>query len=599
MMEEREEITVLLVEDNPGDARLIQEMFREVPEHKVALVICGSIESAVEELRRTAVDVMLLDLGLPDSQGLDSISNIRFHTNVPIVVLTGLDDDAVSRQIIQRGAQDYLIKGQVESGPLSRSVKYAVERYRMQLELEHAATELRKTEARLRTIIQKTRSGLIVVDYNGVVQFINPASEEILQCSASEMVGKRFDYAIMPGQSQEVEITHNGKFTIAEMSVVDIDWDGQPAYLASLRDITERRQAETLFKNLSQSASVGIYIIQGGLMRYVNPQICHILGLPEEELLNANPSSFVYGEDLPLFNEQAVNMLRKSDTQPYEFRVVSRNGEIRWLLETVASIQYNGKRATLGSCMDITEVKRLEKKMLEMVELTKLKDDILSTVSHELRTPLATIKGYSTMLIDYADRLTHKEKSEYLSSIDRSTDRLTQLVERLLDMSRLDAGLFKLNRTLCSLKDVVELAVKEISIKEMRHRITLQVKDELPNMMLDARRIREIIHNLVDNACKYSKNETEVQIVVQRIGTMAQVSVTDSGIGIASEELSLVFDRMYRIRQRLSEDPGGMGLGLSLCKALVEAHGGTIWMSSERGKGSICTFTLPIDPGIR
>ncbi|HEX78245.1 MAG TPA: PAS domain S-box protein [Dehalococcoidia bacterium] len=251
-------------------------------------------------------------------------------------------------------------------------------------------------------------------------------------------------------------------------------------------------------------------------------------------------------------------------------------------------------RAVADVLAGIIERKQAERKIFEYEELSRLKTNLLSTVSHELRTPLAAIKGYSTMLLDYDRRLKHDEKLEYLRSIDKAADRLTELVDHLLDMSRLQAGLLKLEKAPTNIVPLLKGAVLEAQLRAPRHRIVLKAAKRLPRVNVDARRIRQVVDNILDNATKYSEGGTEVVLRACRRGSELVISVSDQGIGIPPEDLERVFDRMYRIEQRLTPEIGGIGLGLAICKGLVEAHGGRIWMESEEGKGSTCWFTLPL-----
>ena len=137
-------------------------------------------------------------------------------------------------------------------------------------------------------------------------------------------------------------------------------------------------------------------------------------------------------------------------------------------------------------------------------------------------------------------------------------------------------------------------AAAEAQPRTPRHKIVVSIGQRLPRVTADARRIRQVLDNPIDNACKYSAERTEVTVSARRRGKKLLISVTDQGIGIPANELQRVFDRMYRIEQRLSTKAVGMGLGLAICKGLIEAHGGRIWMESEQGKGSTCFFTLPL-----
>lgn len=242
-----------------------------------------------------------------------------------------------------------------------------------------------------------------------------------------------------------------------------------------------------------------------------------------------------------------------------------------------------------------SERRQIERKMVEYKELDKLKDSLLSTVSHELRTPLAIIKGYSTMLVDYDRRLRSAEKQGYLESIDRATDRLTELVDHLLDMSRLEAGMLRLDKQPTNISRLMEETAAEANLRAPGREIVLKLTKRLPMMDIDARRIRQVMDNIIDNAIKYSEEGTRVVIQSRQMGSELQISVVDKGIGIPAKDLETVFDRMYRIEQRLTPETGGVGLGLAICRGLVEAHGGRIWVESKLERGSTFYFTLPLD----
>ena len=358
---------------------------------------------------------------------------------------------------------------------------------------------------------------------------------------------------------------------------------------------TESEQAEQWFRNLANSSLIGMYIVQDGKFRFVNRRFQKATGFSADDLLGVDSLTQVIPEDRDKVRKNAVSMLRGERQAPYEYRVVIKGGDIRWILEMVTPIQYQGKRAALGSYMDITEQKQAEQKVFEYKELDKLKSNLLSTVSHELRTPLTIIKGYSTMLLDYDRRLKDEEKQEHLITVDKATDRLTELVDHLLDLSRLEAGLLKLNKQPASISKLMKEAVVEAKLRANAHKILLKTKKGLPRVSIDARRIRQVLDNLIDNAVKYSVKETIIVIAAQRIESELLISVADQGIGIPAEELEKIFDRMYRIEQRLTPEIGGVGLGLAICKGFVEAHDGRIWVESEPEKGSTFYFSLPLE----
>jgi PAS domain S-box-containing protein len=272
-----------------------------------------------------------------------------------------------------------------------------------------------------------------------------------------------------------------------------------------------------------------------------------------------------------------------------------------WVDVSVQAIEGGGKRhgwVTLAT--DISERKQVEEKAHEveaLKELDRLRTELLSNVSHELRTPLATIKGYSTMLLDYDQKLGSDEKREYLESIDKASDRLVELIDQLVDMSRLESGLIEMEKAPASISKLVREAVVEAQVRNPQRQLVLDLPKKLPRLKIDAKRIRQVLDNLIDNAVKYSAEGTEVVVLVSVRPAKQEllVSVADQGIGIPAKELPRVFDRMYRTQQRQVTEIAGAGLGLSICRRLIEAHGGRIWMESEEGEGSICFFTLPLD----
>jgi len=393
-------------------------------------------------------------------------------------------------------------------------------------------------------------------------------------------------------------IDKSGKLKWVMETISLVDYEEERAILGYCIDITERKQAEeALFKSEAKYKEMAesitdLFFAMDDKLRYTywNKASEIITGIPSEDALGKHLHD-IFPRSKASKQAERVYIKALKTKKPQQFVNPFRlNGKDR-VFEITAYPTLDGISVF---AKDITERKRLEKKVGEIEELNKLKSDILSTVSHELRTPLATIKGYSTMMLEYDKRLAPAEKLNYLKSIDKATDRLTELVEHLLDMSRLEAGLLKMDMQQVNFLDIVTATIDDSCFIHATHKIILDIVGILPDLTIDAYRIRQVIENLIDNACKYSETGTEVIVTICQKESELQISITDQGIGIPANELEMVFDRMYRIKQRLSQDPGGMGLGLALCKALVEAHEGRIWIESEQGKGSCCSFTLPL-----
>jgi signal transduction histidine kinase len=284
-------------------------------------------------------------------------------------------------------------------------------------------------------------------------------------------------------------------------------------------------------------------------------------------------------------------LLEKGSVRNEEYTFRMKSGELRTWLFSAEVANINNEPCILSVTTDITERKKAEEKLRQ---IDQMKSEFLSNVSHELRTPLATIKGYATLILDYYAKLDAEETRDYLKSIDLSTDRLTKLVDNLLDTSRMESGLLKLEKTTTNIVQLIKSVVAEASIRAEPYHFAVKAAGRVITADIDARRIRQVLDNLIDNAIKYSPPGTEIQVSAVKSGNELLVSVTDQGPGIPAGELKNIFERMYRIERRLYSGLDGIGLGLYLCQRLVEAHHGRIWAENRPGRGSIFRFILPV-----
>jgi signal transduction histidine kinase len=226
-------------------------------------------------------------------------------------------------------------------------------------------------------------------------------------------------------------------------------------------------------------------------------------------------------------------------------------------------------------------------------KIDRLKTELLSTVSHELRTPLSSIKGYATTLMEHGEILSPEESREFLEIIDSESDRLDELIRNLLDMSRLEAGVLRIDREPTDLAEVARACMRRVQRHTDRHQLSMDWEADLL-VDIDPSRIAQVLNNLMENAVKYSPDGGEIVTTATPQGAMLQVSVADQGVGIPQRDLHRVFDRFHRVEGEISKRVGGTGLGLAICQRLVEAHGGKIWVESRLGKGSTFYFTVPL-----
>ena len=225
-------------------------------------------------------------------------------------------------------------------------------------------------------------------------------------------------------------------------------------------------------------------------------------------------------------------------------------------------------------------------------ESERLRSALLDSVTHEFRTPLTSIKASVTSLLS-AYQLDDAQRTELLTVINEESDRLNRLVGEAAEMARLDSGMFGLDKRPAAIRDVVEATLAEGRAPLQNHPIEVNLPDDLPNVSIDFERIREVLLHLLENAAKYSEPETPIRVTAAVEKSQLVVSVADNGPGIDSMEQSLIFDKFYRGRnQRYAAS--GTGMGLAICKVIVEAHGGKIGVVSQMGSGSVFSFSLPL-----
>ncbi len=230
-----------------------------------------------------------------------------------------------------------------------------------------------------------------------------------------------------------------------------------------------------------------------------------------------------------------------------------------------------------------------------LYEADRLRSQFISSVSHELRTPLTLIKGYSTSLLRQDAHWDNKTQREFLKIIDDKTEELRDLIDKLLQSAKLEAGALKLEKEPILIPRLSQKIVDDISARGGKRKINLDFVTPFPVIEADNRCIEQVVRNLVENAVKYSPENSEIVIAGRIKKDKVIVSISDEGIGISAEHQDKVFERFYRVESSLTHSIHGSGLGLSIAKGHIEAHGGEIWLESKMGKGSKFYFSLPLD----
>jgi two-component system phosphate regulon sensor histidine kinase PhoR len=339
----------------------------------------------------------------------------------------------------------------------------------------------------------------------------------------------------------------------------------------------------------------GVLIVdQGRVVVQMNPSMVRISETPLEEGLGSACHE--------LFNCHTEDGLACGAVCPFERVLVTgdpvpdatirleRNGATKWLAGSFArSDTASGQTVVIGSVRNITKSKEME----------ELQNDFVSIVSHELRGPLTAIKGFVQTLLRKMDEIPANTRIEFLTTINEQADYLNQLVEDLLNVSRIEAKRLKTETKIIDLGARVEKLTKDFQPKWGDRKVIVSGDPDVPPVKGDAKKVDEILINLIDNAIKYSPDGGEVRVSMVRDGDFVEVSVEDSGIGIAPEDAARLFQKFHRVSTPETRDIGGTGLGLYIVKNLVEAHGGRIWLQSAPGVGTTFTFTLPVSPANR
>jgi len=457
-----------------------------------------------------------------------------------------------------------------------------------------------------------------------------PAIEEHGFLHLPEFKMKRKDGTVFPTEHTVIPLEDERGRRVGWVSVV--------------RDITERKRAERTLRRSEKQASAAIEAARGFTFSYDIATGKITWGGAIEEITGYTPGEFaqvdaegwadrIHPED----RDEVLSILQEAietlDRATAEYRFRKKDGSYVTLASISLTERENGKSVRLvGILQDITERKRAEEElrkhrehleelveertaelerlnqgMLAMLEdLTtakeraeeadRLKTAFLATVSHELRTPLASIKGFASTLL--ADDVTWEPEfqRDFMETIDREADRLTELIGQLLDMSRLESGTLRIDRLLCHLADVLAQADEQLAVLAANHVLVMDVAPHLPRLNVDSSRISNVLTNLVSNAAKFAPSGTRITVTAQAGDGQVVVSVADEGPGIALEHQAHVFERFYRVDNALTRSSPGTGLGLAICKGLVEAHGGNMWVESEPGRGATFYFSLPAPP---
>lgn len=362
------------------------------------------------------------------------------------------------------------------------------------------------------------------------------------------------------------------------------------------------RNRKELFQAIIEQALVGIYLIVGDRFTYLNEAAAAIFGYSPQDLIGKDPLELVCPVDRSRVTEARQNMAAKPIQ--YSFCAIRKDGQLVDCEAFERQIHHNGETNILGGMIDVSErmraqrtEARLQREKLEALkQADRIKDEFLSVISHELRTPLNAIMGFGSFLEDEISGPLNEKQHEYVQKLLKGSDRMLALVDELLDFARLQAGRFEVSPTETDYLSLIDEAVAflEPAAREKEIRIAQEV--QVPETVcVDARRIMQVLTNLLSNAIKFTPKGGQVWIKAYVKGDRLITEVSDNGLGILPEDIPRLFNPFMQLDMGLTRLAGGVGLGLSISKAIIEAHNGTIIVESPGPlKGATFRFEIPL-----
>ncbi|MBM2824555.1 MAG: hypothetical protein HW402_219 [Dehalococcoidales bacterium] len=306
-----------------------------------------------------------------------------------------------------------------------------------------------------------------------------------------------------------------------------------------------------------------------------------VAGFLQSEVWRSRVQSYIYA-DISHQNQNAGSIIIASFREGQVFFPSDNR-----LLQAIADY--------ITIAIERAQLTKEAEKARALSETDRLRSQFISSVSHELRSPLTLIKGYSTSLLRQDVSWDKQTEREFLQIIDERTDELRDLIDKLLQSAKLEAGALKLEKEPVLMPQLARRVVEDAELRAKKHQLTLRFPSSFPVVEADLRCMEQVLRNLVQNAIKYSREGGEIIIAGEVKEDKIIVSVSDEGIGIPPEHQDRVFERFYRVDNPVTRGTPGSGLGLSIAKGHVEAHGGKIWLESAPGKGSRFYFSLPLE----
>ena len=480
---------------------------------------------------------------------------------------------------------------------------------------------------------QDAQSGFveIVLDVNGIVLSVESTEESrrfVSDVNEGESLHGHIhpdDYDFFLWSSQWVMNSPGREQTIvlrwarsqARWSRINatIRCDNDETFCIVLRpdEIEQARRAEKQLRRVVEGSAQGVIVRTNSDVLFVNDAFAHLMGFASTRELtahndaetlagrNANNSGAIHPDDRPLVTEHIRRRLAGEETvSHYEFRLQRADGAIVWVDTAAALVQWDGQPASLSWLSDISRRKRMEEELIKSKEAAEFanrtKTEFLANMSHELRTPLNAIIGFAEVIKDEMFGPVGQNKyADYAKDIHDSGRHLLDLINDVLDLSKLEAGKLELHESDVVLRTVVDecLALIRNRAEKSGVRLIGAVEPRVPRLRCDARAVKQVLLNFLSNAVKFTPAGGDVTLRVRRVSDGIAISVTDTGIGMSEADIGVALSVFGQVDSKHARRHQGTGLGLPIAKSLIELHDGTLTVESTPNVGTTMTATFP------
>ncbi len=475
------------------------------------------------------------------------------------------------------------------------------------------------SEKRFRLLVENAADAFFLVDMDGKILDVNQQAcsslgysrPELLEMQVEEISG---DFTASSLNKLREAIKEKGKVTSedrhrrmdgtvfpVELRLCYTDQDGG-RIIALARDISERKKTDAALQqalheaqtakeqvdNILRCAADGLVVTnRHNRVTHINKIAEEMLDLSAEDVLDHPFTRLFVNRNL---REQAKNFLNAADqgAQQFDFKLNLSGCQSPRIIEARSAMLRKEDGAQAGIVTIMRDVSRER-------ELDQIKNEFISTAAHELRTPMSVIMGYIEMLMNKEQfgPFTEAKELEFLEEAYRKGEALSQIVDDLFDISRIEAGLpLPMEKANCDLNEIIREVVAHYSKHSSKHTFKMALLDEARHQ-IDRNKMTQVFDNLVSNAVKYSQDGGLIEITISRQNELLQVDIKDQGSGMSEAQVERIFDKFYRV-DNSSTAISGLGLGMSIVKAIIEGHDGRIWVVSSKGQGTCVSFTIPL-----